>query len=32
MSNELRIDPIACAGHGLCAELAPEWRELDDWG
>lgn len=32
MSHELRIDPIACAGHGLCAELAPEWIELDDWG
>ena len=32
MSRELRVDPIACAGHGLCAELAPEWIELDDWG
>jgi ferredoxin len=28
----LRIDPIACDGHGLCAELFPEWIELDDWG
>ena len=28
----LRIDPIACAGHGICAELAPEWIRLDDWG
>ena len=28
MSHELRIDPIACAGHGLCAELAPEWIEV----
>lgn len=28
----LRIDPTACAGHGLCAELFPEMVELDDWG
>jgi ferredoxin len=28
----LRVDPIACDGHGLCAELFPEWVELDEWG
>jgi len=28
----LRIDPIACDGHGLCAELFPERISLDDWG
>lgn len=28
----LRVDPIACEGHGLCAELLPEWVRLDDWG
>lgn len=28
----LRLDPIACDGHGLCAELFPERIELDDWG
>ena len=28
----LRIDPIACDGHGLCAELFPERIALDDWG
>jgi ferredoxin len=28
----LRVDPIACDGHGLCAELFPERVELDDWG
>ena len=28
----LRVDPIACDGHGLCAELFPEWITLDDWG
>jgi ferredoxin len=32
MSTHLRVDPIACAGHGVCAELLPEWIELDDWG
>jgi ferredoxin len=28
----LRVDPIACDGHGLCAELFPERIRLDDWG
>ncbi len=28
----LRVNPIACEGHGMCAELLPEWIELDDWG
>lgn len=28
----LRLDPIACDGRGLCAELLPELIELDDWG
>lgn len=32
MSERLRVDPIACTGHGLCAELFPEWIVLDDWG
>jgi ferredoxin len=32
MSNHLDVNPIACVGHGLCAELFPEWIELDDWG
>jgi len=32
MSSILRIDPIACDGHGLCAELFPERIQLDDWG
>jgi ferredoxin len=26
------VDPIACDGHGLCAEILPEWIGLDDWG
>jgi ferredoxin len=32
MSGRLRVDPIACAGHGVCAELFPERIRLDDWG
>ena len=28
----LSVDPIACDGHGVCAELLPEWIRLDDWG
>jgi ferredoxin len=29
---QLALDPIACVGHGLCAELFPEGVILDDWG
>lgn len=32
MSSRLRVNPIACDGHGLCAELFPERVSLDDWG
>ena len=32
MNKKLRVDPIACDGHGLCAELFPERIRLDDWG
>ncbi len=28
----VRVDPIACTAHGLCAELLPERVRLDDWG
>ncbi|MEA2478249.1 MAG: ferredoxin [Thermoleophilaceae bacterium] len=31
-ADELVVDPIACTGHGLCAELLPERISLDDWG
>ena len=31
-AEELVLDPIACTGHGLCAELLPERIVLDDWG
>ncbi len=32
MSAHLRVNPIACKAHGLCAELLPELIRLDDWG
>ena len=32
MSARLRVNPIACDAHGMCAELLPEWITLDDWG
>jgi ferredoxin len=32
MSERVRVNPIACEAHGMCAELLPEWIELDDWG
>jgi ferredoxin len=32
MSSKLRVNPIMCKGHGLCAELLPELIRLDDWG
>jgi ferredoxin len=28
----LVVDPTACDGHGMCAELFPERIRLDDWG
>jgi ferredoxin len=32
MSERIVVDPIACVGHGLCADLFPERITLDDWG
>jgi ferredoxin len=32
MTSTLRVNPIACSGHGLCAELLPELIWLDEWG
>lgn len=29
---DLVIDPVACDGHGVCAEMFPERIELDPWG
>ena len=32
MSVRLKVNPIACEAHGMCAELLPERIVLDDWG
>ena len=32
MSAHLRVNPIACQAHGICAELLPERIALDEWG
>lgn len=32
MPLTLRVDPILCTGHALCAELLPEAITLDEWG
>ena len=29
---KLRLNPITCEGHGVCAELLPELISLDPWG
>ena len=28
----LKVNPIACTGHGVCAELLPELIAADEWG
>ena len=30
--TKVRVDPITCDGHGVCAELFRERITLDDWG
>ena len=32
MTWHLILDPIACDGRGVCAELFPERITLDEWG
>jgi ferredoxin len=32
VSERLRVNPIKCTAHGLCAELLPEFIALDPWG
>lgn len=32
MTYRLRVNPITCDGHGVCAELLPELITLDPWG
>jgi ferredoxin len=31
-TRTLRVDPIQCTGHGVCAELLPELIATDEWG
>ncbi len=32
MSYRLRVNPVSCEAHGICAELFPERITLDPWG
>jgi ferredoxin len=32
MTHRLRVNPIRCTAHGMCAELLPERIRLDEWG
>jgi len=32
MNIRLKVNPIACTGYGICAELLPELVDLDEWG
>ena len=32
MAETLKVNPIDCTGHGVCAELLPEMISLDEWG
>jgi ferredoxin len=32
MRYVIKVDPIACDGRGVCAELFPERITLDEWG
>lgn len=31
-NTELRVNPIDCHAHGICAELLPEIVTADEWG
>jgi len=31
-NHTIVVDSIACVGHGICADLFPEWIRLDSWG
>jgi ferredoxin len=32
VKHRLAVNPIACTGHGICAEMLPELIRLDEWG
>jgi ferredoxin len=29
---KLKVNPITCEAHGMCAGILPELIRLDDWG
>lgn len=29
---KIRVNPITCEAHGMCAELLPELIRRDEWG
>jgi len=31
-ARRLRVNPVACQAHGVCAELLPELIDSDPWG
>jgi ferredoxin len=32
VKQRLAVNPIACTGHGICAEMLPELIAVDEWG
>jgi len=32
VKQRIAVNPIACTGHGICAEMLPELIGLDEWG
>lgn len=32
MSKRLRVNPLLCTAHGVCAALLPELISVDPWG
>jgi ferredoxin len=32
VSKRLRVNPLLCDAHGVCAALLPEMISLDPWG
>jgi ferredoxin len=32
MTRQLRVNPVKCDAHGVCAGLLPELISLDKWG
>jgi len=32
VKHRLAVNPIACTGHGICAQMLPELIGTDEWG